>query len=825
MTLPASELYQRAVEHANAGRNAAARRDLAAARARTDEPDLLARIAGTEAALRMRSGQADEAARLCREALAMPGIAAATRAVLEGQLGLVALEDGRPHDALALLDRAIAQTADDPPTRATMLLNRSVALMQARRFADARADLEQAVADFGAAEKEVSAAMALHNAGYVALLEGDLVPALEHMTQARATLVKASVVNAAISDIDRAEVLRDAGVIREAEDLLAKAAATFGVNRMPRARAEAEFSLARSLLTHDARRARQIARTAVRRFTALGNDTWAARADGVRLRAEFVADSGPAGAEAPRAGRVPADADVERTAAALDRIGLHSESAAVRMTRELHGIRHDRPRAARTARLAANASMEARLMACELRAVRSAARGRRHDAMRHAAEGLDLLGGWQSAFGSLDLQTSLAMHGNGLMLTGLAAAVGTKKPEHVFEWSERARHLSLQVVPLRPPPDPVLAGELAELRKLRADDPSWLDSPRASELRDKVRERQWSATGSATFEQRTTLEEVRGRLDDDTAFVSYVYTDDGMSALVATVSGEQLVPLPLWPQVRRAFPGLRADLDMAASQRAGPLADIVRRSLDARLAALSRALVDQPLAAAGGASRLVLTAPGALSGIPWSMLPGLRGRVFSLAPSATRWVRLRSRPLPAPRSATFVAGPRVARGDEEVELAASRWTSPVVLKGDAATVAAVTAQAQHADVLHVAAHGRHSGDNPLFSGLELDDGTLFGYDIDLIQDVPPTVVLSACEVGRSSVRWREEAIGMTRVWLHAGARCVIASPVVVADDDACELLGAVHAGLARGEAPAEALATASARTGVVAPFQVYGTGF
>ena len=92
-------------------------------------------------------------------------------------------------------------------------------------------------------------------------------------------------------------------------------------------------------------------------------------------------------------------------------------------------------------------------------------------------------------------------------------------------------------------------------------------------------------------------------------------------------------------------------------------------------------------------------------------------------------------------------------------------------------------------MLHVAAHGRHAADNPLFSGLELADGTLFGYDIDLIPSVPDTVVLSACEVGRSSVRWGEEAIGMTRIWLHAGARCVIASPVVVADDDACELLG------------------------------------
>jgi CHAT domain-containing protein len=87
------------------------------------------------------------------------------------------------------------------------------------------------------------------------------------------------------------------------------------------------------------------------------------------------------------------------------------------------------------------------------------------------------------------------------------------------------------------------------------------------------------------------------------------------------------------------------------------------------------------------------------------------------------------------------------------------------------------------------------------------------------------VILSACESGRSSVRWGEEAIGMARIWLSAGARCVIATPVVVDDDAACELLGSMHSGLARGLPPAEALAAASTRTGLVTPFQAHGAGF
>jgi hypothetical protein len=49
--------------------------------------------------------------------------------------------------------------------------------------------------------------------------------------------------------------------------------------------------------------------------------------------------------------------------------------------------------------------------------------------------------------------------------------------------------------------------------------------------------------------------------------------------------------------------------------------------------------------------------------------------------------------------------------------------------------------------------------------------------------------------------------------------------VLVADDVACELLAAMHDGLAAGDAPSVALAAASDRTGIIAPFQVHGAGF
>ena len=128
-------------------------------------------------------------------------------------------------------------------------------------------------------------------------------------------------------------------------------------------------------------------------------------------------------------------------------------------------------------------------------------------------------------------------------------------------------------------------------------------------------------------------------------------------------------------------------------------------------------------------------------------------------------------------------------------------------------------------MLHVAAHGRHAAENPLFSGLELVDGAWFGYDVDQLPGVPDVVLLSACEVGRSSVRWGEELIGMSSAWLHAGARCVVASPAAVGDEAAHDALVRVHAALATGAAPAEALAgtVAAVRADAApAPFLCFG---
>ncbi len=779
------------------------------------------------AAVVIRQGDPEAAVRLCEEALAYPRLSRQTSAMLHGQLGLLALERGALDEAVSWLDKAIDGIGDEAEHRAPMLLNRSLAHSQAGRFRAARADLERAAPDYAATGNDVERAMAVHNAGYVALLEGDLIAALSTMAAARDALAAASDVNAAICDLDRAEVLRDAGLVVEAENSLVRVAQTFGANRMPQARGEAEFHLARALLTHAPARAEQVARRAAQRFRRVHSEWWALRADGIRLRAALLS-SIPDGGDRRSAGsgsarRVDLGA-VGELSDALRSHGLEAEAEALQLTADLwrarvgiddhqhHGVR-----------VRSTAPIQLTLLTRQVQAARALAQGREDLVRTRAAAGLDALSEWQASFGSLDLATSLVMYGEGLIYAGLQSAVRSMRPDVVFEWSERARFLNQEVVPLRPPPDPELAADLTELRALRVEGgPDWLTSGRARELGEQLRQRQWATSGAAGRRSRASLGELQAGLDDETASVSYVFDRTGMVAVAARRDHARVVQIEAWPEVARSVAALRAEADVSAAVRAGPMAAVVQRSLDERVASLSAALL-APVAEVVGDRKLVLSVPGILGGIPWALLPALRGRVFTVATSASQW--LATREHADGRRVAFAAGPRVERAGEEVARAAEAWPDPIVLRDEDASVMALTRAASHVDILHVAAHGRHSAEHPLFSGLQLHDGTLFGYDVDLIEKVPHTVVLSACEVGRSSIRWHEEAVGMTRVWLHAGSRSVVAAPVVVADDAACDLLGAMHEGLAAGVAPSIALAEASRRTGIVAPFQVHGAGF
>ncbi|MFP5281887.1 MAG: CHAT domain-containing protein, partial [Actinomycetes bacterium] len=131
-----------------------------------------------------------------------------------------------------------------------------------------------------------------------------------------------------------------------------------------------------------------------------------------------------------------------------------------------------------------------------------------------------------------------------------------------------------------------------------------------------------------------------------------------------------------------------------------------------------------------------------------------------------------------------------------------------------------------ADIVHVAAHGEHQPQSPMFSSLQMAGGPVFAYEFDQTKQIAPHVVLSACNLGQSTVRAGEEALGLTSVLLHLGTRCVVAGVARLNDDLAAHVMVRYHRRLAAGRDTAEALAEAAeSDSGQLAPFQCFGASW
>jgi tetratricopeptide (TPR) repeat protein len=783
----------------------AARRPLELALSRATDDATLGAIEASLAFVEAETGHRDAAMLLCETALARSGLSDETRGSLLSQHGVLVLFSGRTAEATRELDAAIERLGDYPTLLGRAHGNRGTAHLQKNELHLARDDFERAVELLRQEGLPLEAAMGEHNLGYTQFLAGDLAAALVEMDRARKVLAPLSSVNAAVCDQDRAEVLMAAGLVAEGRAALGAAAVAYGRARLPRRQALAELTLARSLLVTDPEAARVMARRAVRRFERDHAPAWRARAEAVAVQAELM--DGRSSALLDRGGELVTDLQAE---------GVPWEAAGLRLTLARGQLRRgeaDRAHALLSRQdLSPRAPLAVRLLGRDVRAeLAGGTRG-----LAHLRTGLDDLHAWQSSFGSLDLQTNVVGHGVRLAVRGLALAAGSRSDAVLFEGSERARMLASRIQPVRAPQDPQTVADLAELRAGPEPD-------REAELRRRIREQAWQRKGSGEVADPVSLPDLQAGLGDDTALAAYVVTAERIVALVVTSSGARRFELGGRERLDDVLAGLLPDLDMAATELPAQLAASVRGALARRVAAVGALLVEPLLDDLGG-RRVVLTPSGVLAGVPWTLLPGLVGRPVTVAQSATSWLRRSATPLRT-GSAGFVAGPRVVRAEAEVHAAAAAWRQAPVLAGPGATAAAVSELAGRVDVLHVAAHGRHSADNPLFSGLELVDGPWFGYDIDQLPDIPDVVLLSACEVGRSSVRWGEELIGMTAAWLHAGARCVVASPAAVNDEAAHDALVRVHEALAAGVAPASALAaTVSPVTpdAAPAPFVCFG---
>jgi CHAT domain-containing protein len=205
--------------------------------------------------------------------------------------------------------------------------------------------------------------------------------------------------------------------------------------------------------------------------------------------------------------------------------------------------------------------------------------------------------------------------------------------------------------------------------------------------------------------------------------------------------------------------------------------------------------------------------PGQLRAVPWTLMPSLRDRIVTVAPSAAAWMRARRKRPPASRRVTLVVGPGLSTRGAEVAKLGSGYPGAVMLGHGSATADQVLRALDGAWLAHIAAHGTFRADNPMFSALRLDDGPLTVHDLERLGRAPYRLVLSSCDSGLAQPVGADELLGLATALVPLGAAGILASVVPVDDLTAVPLMLAVHRGLRSGATLPYALCQARGHVG------------
>lgn len=153
-----------------------------------------------------------------------------------------------------------------------------------------------------------------------------------------------------------------------------------------------------------------------------------------------------------------------------------------------------------------------------------------------------------------------------------------------------------------------------------------------------------------------------------------------------------------------------------------------------------------------------------------------------------------------------VADERAPGIGTEARRVAAALPGALLLLGEQATVAAVTAAAPGASLLHLACHGMFRSENALFSSLRLADRWWTCSEVVDLDLSGATVVLTACESGRSGDT--AEPIGLAWGFLATGATSAVVSQWVLDDQASTELMTTFYDRLRSGADVESALRTA-----------------
>jgi tetratricopeptide (TPR) repeat protein len=730
---------------------------------------------------------------------------------------------GYYREALEDLNSAVSalRAADDQIWEARALTERAVSHLSLGLVRRAVADLERAEDLFAANGQELESVDATVHRGLLALRIGDLPTALTCFDDAAERFQRLGTPDPNLS-MYRCAALTAAGL---AKDAMKEAEAAISqldqIHGRPTKRAELLLTAATCALAAG-EPATTLARAseARRLFARQGRRWWRAHAQLAQVSAGI--DVGPATSalfrDAQRCARELAD--LSSPDQALARLATGRVALALGRTAVADG------------HLAAAAAGRrygpalSRAVAWLAEALRAEAAGDSRRLMYACRHGLDVIDEYRSMLGSSELRAQTTAHGAELATLGQRHALRLGRPRLLLAWSERWRAIALAVPPVRPPGDERLQADLAAMRSVssrisRAQSRGLSTVPlqherlrleravRARALRTLGTGRNGAArTGISGLDLPGLLAELGGdrllELVDIDGELHVLVCGDGRVRRFAAGTSEQAA---------RQVTFARFALSRTALRPSAPSPADAHDRLAKMGELLERVLLGE---AAGhlGDGNVIIVPPGRLHAVPWGLMPRLRSRAVSVAPSAASWLRARRAAVGEAPDATggrvvLVRGPGLAsRGAEVPPLAADYATGgagPVVLGDGTATVARVMSAIDGARMVHVAAHGTFRADSPLFSALQLDDGPLTVYDLERLGRGPRQLVLSSCDSGVVAPAGADEVLGLASSLIPLGTAGIVASVVPVNDDAVVPLMIELHRRLRGGANLAAAL--------------------
>jgi tetratricopeptide (TPR) repeat protein len=719
---------------------------------------------------------------------------------------------GRYPAALEDLRHAVAvlRRAGDLLWTARALGNRGLVYLGLGSITRADADFVSAARLFSDIGQELEAIFPVANRALASFASGDLPAALAFLDKATAGYRLLKVPTSQLR-IDRCAVLLAAGL---AADALAEAEASVREIEQVRGWSTREPYLLLTaancaLAARQPQAAEDWARAAYRLYRSQGSAWWQAHA--ARVLAEARYQAGPASATLLR--------EATRAAARLDALNA-SDAAQTHLLAGRVALELNRPDKAERHLLAAARARNRGLALTRVsgwlaEALRAEAAGNMHRLLAACRYGLHVLDEHRLTLGASELRAQATVHGAELAALAQRHAAQARRPRLLLTWSERWRATALAVPPVRPPSDEELKASLAALRSVTKQleearshgKPSTPLQREQQRLEGEVRASSLSVRGAegasrTPFRTNDLLDELGPE-----HLVEIVDVDGHLHVLAC---GQQ--------RVRQYAAGSAADATRAADlarfalrrlARSRPGDDAAGQAsalaiLDKVGPMLERALLGQAVRHLGDGP-VVIVPTGTLHAIPWTLMPALKDRVVSVAPSASAWMRARAAPEPGHRHVTLARGPGLASGGAEVPLVATLYEDVTVLDDASATADKVLAALDGAWLAHIAAHGNFRGDSPLFSSLRMHDGPLTVYDFERLNRAPYRLVLSSCDSGVLAPVGASELLGLVSSLLPLGTAGIIAAIVPVNDQAVVPLMVDLHCYLRAGQTLAEAL--------------------